>query len=454
MNSELRNRKSENNFKAGMARFENVMGDSVLKMKMMPSRFKAIFFLSAVLSLAFYLYLANWLFRSNPEDDVESLFNTDKCPACYGGSACGMFYYKQIELSGISKFRTLDILNGKNVHFATMRPDGREVVVKKLAADTQLRELDEKLCVEAKRPVGCDIARVITRTDRVLPFRTEPLLPKHLKGTGAFMFSCPSYRLLDAVWTKFQEYKKKNEIFLSDKVQVFYMSLVNQESLLLQTFPKSEGWPFPEYLGSCGRGIVVENAGRPLSQFVDSSFLIRAGIAYELMKIADTLTTKSDFALYLTDVNYENFAVDHSGKVTVIDLENIIVVDKLSIQARKPTGFDQPYEAIFSDCEGTNCLLFQSEELCKHLNSDHNYNAICRNLLSSYAVEPGMPQGFLHSMPEEAKDYWDLEHLLEECARPRQPGGRWRVKDKLIKALEALKDGSLDHQKVLGEEKD
>ena len=217
-----------------MARLENVMGDSVLKMKMMPSRAKAVFFLSGVLSLAFYLYLANWLFKTDPEAEIDSLLNIDKCPACYGGTACGMFYYKQIELSGMSKFRYLDIINGKNVHHGTMRPDGREIIIKKLATDTQLRELDEKLCIEAKRPIDCDIARVITRTDKVLPFRTEPLSPKHLKDTGAFMFNCPSYRLLDRVWAYFQEYKKKREIFMSDKVQIFYMATVNPEALLVQ----------------------------------------------------------------------------------------------------------------------------------------------------------------------------------------------------------------------------
>ena len=62
------------------------------------------------------------------------------------------------------------------------------------------------------------------------------------------------------------------------------------------------------------------------------------------MIIAEKLTSKSEFALYLTDVNYDNFAVDHSGKVTVIDLENIIVVDKLGIEARK---FEPKYFCIF-----------------------------------------------------------------------------------------------------------
>lgn len=63
---------------------------------------------------------------------------------------------------------------------------------------------------------------------------------------------------------------------------------------------------------------------------------------------------------------------------------------------------------MFSECDGKNCLQFESEKLCTRLNSDHNYNAICRNLLSRYAVEYKMPKGFLHSMPIEAEDYWDL----------------------------------------------
>lgn len=48
--------------------------------------------------------------------------------------------------------------------------------------------------------------------------------------------------------------------------------------------------------------------------------------------MADKLTnTGGDFALYWTDLSYENFAVDSSGKVTVIDMENIIVVDRKSL---------------------------------------------------------------------------------------------------------------------------
>ena len=62
--------------------------------------------------------------------------------------------------------------------------------------------------------------------------------------------------------------------------------------------------------------------------------LSQAGIAYELLKIAQHLTDNDeDFALYITDPNWDNFGVDSAGKVRVLDAENIIVVDKLAIEA-------------------------------------------------------------------------------------------------------------------------
>lgn len=54
------------------------------------------------------------------------------------------------------------------------------------------------------------------------------------------------------------------------------------------------------------------------------------------MKIADQLTLNADdFALYLTDVTDEIFAVDEHGKVRIVDLESVLVVDKLAVKAGK-----------------------------------------------------------------------------------------------------------------------
>ena len=64
------------------------------------------------------------------------------------------------------------------------------------------------------------------------------------------------------------------------------------------------------------------------------SSLSQAGVAYELLKIAKHLTDNDeDFALYIADPNWDNFGVDSSGKVRILDAENIIVVDKLAVEA-------------------------------------------------------------------------------------------------------------------------
>lgn len=50
------------------------------------------------------------------------------------------------------------------------------------------------------------------------------------------------------------------------------------------------------------------------------------------MKIAEKLNNEGNqFVLYWTDLSLENLVVDSSGKVTVIDLEDIIVVDREAI---------------------------------------------------------------------------------------------------------------------------
>ena len=40
------------------------------------------------------------------------------------------------------------------------------------------------------------------------------------------------------------------------------MLLLNPEPLLFMTFPREENWPFPKYLGACGRLAVFEDAGK------------------------------------------------------------------------------------------------------------------------------------------------------------------------------------------------
>nr|KAG5692320.1 hypothetical protein BaRGS_009530 [Batillaria attramentaria] len=248
------------------------------------------------------------------------------------------------------------------------------------------------------------------------------------------------------MWSYYKELRKKKEIMLGDQLQVWYTAALNPEPLMLQTFPASERWPFPEYFGACGRHVIVEHVGRTLGEFYSEPFHKRAGIAFELLKIAEHLTNNDDdFALYLTDLSWENFGIDASGKVRVLDAENVIVVDKLAIEAKKLKNYDQFLQSEHGSCEKPTCLSFIPEDLCSRLHSDHNYYAVCTNLLDPLMEDSTMPGGLLHDMPEEAKDFWDLEHLLKECARPTKYKGRIFAKDKLLTALSRLHDQSDEH---------
>ena len=44
-------------------------------------------------------------------------------------------------------------------------------------------------------------------------------------------------------------------------------------------------------------------------------------------------SNKEDYALYWTDVDYDNYGVRDDGKVVIVDAENILVVDKQQVRA-------------------------------------------------------------------------------------------------------------------------
>lgn len=51
------------------------------------------------------------------------------------------------------------------------------------------------------------------------------------------------------------------------------------------------------------------------------------------MKIAERLTNHGKpYGLYWTDLSYENLVVDDAGRVTVVDVENVVVVDRTAIR--------------------------------------------------------------------------------------------------------------------------
>lgn len=101
-----------------------------------------------------------------------------------------------------------------------------------------------------------------------------------------------------------------------------------------QSFPSDEGWPFAKYLGACGRMVAVNYVGEELWSFYNAPWEKRVDLARQLMDIAEQLTNNDfEFALYLLDVSFDNFAVGpRDGKVIVVDAENVLVADKRLIK--------------------------------------------------------------------------------------------------------------------------
>lgn len=89
-------------------------------------------------------------------------------------------------------------------------------------------------------------------------------------------------------------------------------------------------WAVAEYLGNCGVFTISEYCGDTLTSAAPSlEWAERASIAVQLLEFAFNATFQNpNFSFYFTDMTADNFAVSKSGKVKLVDLDNVIVVDK------------------------------------------------------------------------------------------------------------------------------
>ncbi|XP_060572616.1 divergent protein kinase domain 2A-like [Ruditapes philippinarum] len=404
-----------------------------------------VFFLFLVFYISGSLY---WIFTENYLGQY-NFVEINKCPVCYGDSLCQTLLKNQVQLSNIAKVRLLDIFgtNAERIHHATLNTKNlgkQEVVLKKLGTHHDLSDLDALICSKAKMAENCDVSLAVSRLSFVKQSGDDSKFAKYLRGSSK-MFFCPSTRLVSELFSKYKERSSDDEMMVRDRVKIWSTAVINQEPLLLQMFPVADGWPFPEYFGACGRYVAVGNGGKPLSEFYNANWSARADIAYKLVKIADVLTNnKADFALYLTDVTDDNFAVNDDGKVTLIDLEDVLVVDKLAVKSAKLPGWQDVHESVFVDCPGKSfksCHSFSEVNLCSHMTSDHNYYAICRYILTRHYNNKGqsLKNGLLHDIPQNVNEEWDLEYLLNECVSPKRQRGRIQVVHKILEALDNIR---------------
>ncbi|KAL7648160.1 UNVERIFIED_CONTAM: hypothetical protein RMT77_000062 [Armadillidium vulgare] len=348
----------------------------------------------------------------------------EKCPSCYGNE-CELITNETFALTSYTYFKIFNkFFNVKNVYYG--HQDGKLYVIKKLAHNVELDSYDKKLCEAVHLPYNCDSGYAVRRLIDSHHNNLDSIIEKNPALFGdSEPLKCKHDRVLTFLFHKFQMSRTNDQIMHN----FLTLMAVNPEPVIMQAFENV--FPFPKYYGACGRVVVQELAGSPLSRFYGNPWLERASLAVQLLQIANSMT-EHYIRIYLTDPSSDNFAVDSKGNVKLVDLENIVLVDSQKGNLEKSVHFNEG-----NGCSG--CFSYDYEDLCNFFKADHNYFAICKGLLSSSPFTSSLPGGLLHSIPENIlKKYPNLLKLIEECAQPESYSNRLEPAKILLKTLNTL----------------
>ena len=391
--------------------------------------------LKKVSVVAFMLVLAllkySWPFYINLRDPL--ILDVPKCPACFGENLCPQFLKGNIVLTNWTRVTLLSkLFNAKNTYYG--RFQGSPIILKKLAHDYELDKLDKTLCQILQKSNGCEnvgtnirMATHLWMNHATLPAQLPNLDYHKVKANTPEeieTFQCvKSQDLLNFLLRRTFVYHLKHEHFL-------FMAFTNPEPLIAMAFPADEGWPFPKYYGACGRFSVFEDVGNSLYDYISSPWIKRARLTLQILQMALKFTFNDPIGLYLTDWNLDNFAVTENLQVKLIDLENIILVNRTLIKDTKAPGWNVEHHSVAFGCETRDCFSYSVEDVCTHYISDHNVFGACYGVVKPF---------LLKDMPQDVKvTYPLLERLALECAWPSTPGGRLEAARQLIELLKLI----------------
>ncbi|RNA17123.1 deleted in autism 1 [Brachionus plicatilis] len=311
-----------------------------------------------------------------------------KCPFCYGHSLCNDLLYKGTKLnrynigfedSLLNTYFLQNILNIKNVFFALDSYSGQKMVIKKLAHSSELDEFDqnEKMCV--KNENSC-LNKAIKLYGEIIKRKFNQKSFQTLSNFLGIDFGrCFSSRLIDLMYKGyFLTYSKSMENledFYDHNLALLTILKINPEPIVLQILPKKDGWPFPEFFGSCGRIIVESLEDKTIDQYYNSPFQMRIKIAKRLLEAIKELEyNKFDIGVYLLDLGLENISYDEQNdKIYFIDAENVFLVDKLKIKAEHGEDFENLLNSDFEECgQYGDCLSFNLDKMCESTQVDLN----------------------------------------------------------------------------------
>ncbi|XP_010888256.2 divergent protein kinase domain 2B isoform X2 [Esox lucius] len=264
----------------------------------------------------------------------------DKCNACVGTSVCKKLFRNQIMFDWwISPHAAATAaLAQKQSFMANLTDDSsswRLVALSFLSSPDLHAPSDRSICRSAGRQSPCSIEVVLKATRRFKSLnQSHILLPHMVEGLRTPLLRCPSQRLLDRIVRRYAEVVDVGSVQMKhfserDKLRLLHTLAINQQPLMLQMFPGTEGWPFPRYQGSCGR-LMVWASSRPLWGLYGSSeeFFQRVDVAYQLLQITQGLGHNSlGFQIYYTRLEEDMFGLLDDQRVFISDASSLGVID-------------------------------------------------------------------------------------------------------------------------------
>ena len=133
-----------------------------------------------------------------------------------------------------------------------------------------------------------------------------------------------------------------------------------------------------------------------------------------------------------------------SGRLRVIDLEHVVLVNRSHIREIAAPGWDVQHSSSFildeNDVEnGEIRFNYSLQDLCTHEISDLNIYGACQWILSS-PPSSHLGKGLLFDVSDVQDKYPLLPKLLKECSRPSRlvPGAREEAANMLIDILKEI----------------
>ncbi|XP_071507040.1 divergent protein kinase domain 2A-like [Diadema antillarum] len=390
-----------------------------------------------------------------------SLLEEGKCPLCYGTGNCDQIYTGNISFH-IGK------VNLSEPHVITGDWGGRRIVAKRLVRRETFQRLESIVCQEIhsdpRRPCEVNIAATnswmskSSALDRVQQLQRDVYKESILSLSAT---TCASPDFFELMKHLYGVTRRKSGLESMEMAFLATTLAVDPEPALLKFFrtvPSLQPY-FPEYLGECGRVILTETSGSPLAAYLPASWKDRVGVAIKVLQMVEDFYSSSDkWLIFLWDFQYENFAVTPQGKLRVVNLGSIVVVDKELVSTTPDT---QPHLHNRTDVCNEDCLNSFAKKLqtdpaatCSEvpLHVEFMYMMACHSLLSdlfttkyeSFFRPANTPKqqhigGLLHDAPYDVDG--KLSELLYECVYESQPGSRMQSVRILKRLLHILQRG-------------